>query len=82
MGFWKDLLPLSNIASNQANQKANAVKKIEQLEQQLRELEKSNQELTEKVNRIDRMLISQAINNDLTIVTTDSKFSDYEVKLV
>ncbi|MDJ0904183.1 MAG: type II toxin-antitoxin system VapC family toxin [Xenococcus sp. MO_188.B8] len=30
----------------------------------------------------DRMLISQAINNDLTIVTTDSKFSDYEVKLV
>ena len=30
----------------------------------------------------DRMLISQAINNDLTIVTTDSKFSDYEVKLI
>ena len=30
----------------------------------------------------DRMLISQAINNDLTIITTDSKFSLYEVKLI
>ena len=30
----------------------------------------------------DRMLISQAIDNDLTIITTDSKFSLYEVKLV
>ncbi|MGD1918289.1 MAG: type II toxin-antitoxin system VapC family toxin [Pleurocapsa sp.] len=30
----------------------------------------------------DRMLISQAINNDLTIITTDTKFADYEVKLL
>lgn len=30
----------------------------------------------------DRMLISQAIDNDLTIVTTDTKFSQYEVKLI
>ena len=30
----------------------------------------------------DRVLISQAIDNDLTIITTDSKFLLYEVKLV
>ena len=30
----------------------------------------------------DRMLISQAIDNDLTIITSDSKFSLYEVKLI
>lgn len=30
----------------------------------------------------DRMLISQAIENNLTIITTDSKFSQYEVQLV
>lgn len=30
----------------------------------------------------DRMLISQAINNDLTIITTDSVFPQYEVKLI
>ena len=30
----------------------------------------------------DRMLISQAIDNDLIIVTTDSKFSQYEVELI
>jgi len=28
------------------------------------------------------MLISQAINNDLTIITTDSIFTEYEVKLL
>ena len=30
----------------------------------------------------DRMLISQAIDNDLIIVTTDAKLSQYEVQLV
>lgn len=30
----------------------------------------------------DRMLISQAINHDLTIITTDSIFPQYEVKLL
>ena len=30
----------------------------------------------------DRMLISQAINNDLTIITTDSIFPQYDVKLI
>lgn len=30
----------------------------------------------------DRMLISQAINNDLTIITVDSKFATYQVKLL
>ena len=30
----------------------------------------------------DRMLISQAIENDLTIITTDTKFSNYEVKIL
>lgn len=30
----------------------------------------------------DRMLISQAINHDLTIITTDSIFLQYEVKLL
>ena len=30
----------------------------------------------------DRMLISQAVNNDLTIITIDSKFASYEVKLL
>ena len=30
----------------------------------------------------DRMLISQAINNDLTIITIDAKLADYEVKLL
>jgi PIN domain nuclease of toxin-antitoxin system len=30
----------------------------------------------------DRMLISQAIDNDLIIITTDSKFSQYEVQLI
>jgi PIN domain nuclease of toxin-antitoxin system len=30
----------------------------------------------------DRMLISQAINHDLTIITTDSVFPQYEVKLI
>lgn len=30
----------------------------------------------------DRMLISQAIDNDLTIMTVDSKFINYEVKLL
>lgn len=30
----------------------------------------------------DRMLISQAIDNDLTIITSDSKFSLYKVKLI
>ncbi|MGF1539966.1 MAG: type II toxin-antitoxin system VapC family toxin [Pleurocapsa sp.] len=29
----------------------------------------------------DRMLISQAIENDLTIITVDSKFSKYKVRL-
>ena len=30
----------------------------------------------------DRMIISQAIDNDLIIITTDSKFSQYEVQLI
>ena len=30
----------------------------------------------------DRMLISQAVENDLTIITTDTKFSNYEVKIL
>ncbi len=30
----------------------------------------------------DRMLISQAIDRDLTIITTDAKFLLYEVKLI
>jgi len=30
----------------------------------------------------DRMLISQAINNDLTVITIDSKFANYDVKLL
>ena len=30
----------------------------------------------------DRMLIAQAIDNDLTIITTDSIFSQYDVKLI
>ena len=30
----------------------------------------------------DRMLISQAIDNDLTIITCDSKFFDYDVKVL
>ena len=30
----------------------------------------------------DRMLISQAIDNDLIIITSDSKFSLYKVKLI
>ena len=30
----------------------------------------------------DRIIISQAINDNLTIVTKDSKFRDYEVKIV
>ena len=30
----------------------------------------------------DRMLISQAIDNDLVIITTDTKFSLYEVHLI
>ncbi|MEM8722001.1 MAG: type II toxin-antitoxin system VapC family toxin [Cyanobacteria bacterium P01_G01_bin.39] len=30
----------------------------------------------------DRMLISQAINNDLTIITIDAKFADYKVRLL
>ena len=30
----------------------------------------------------DRMLIPQAINNDLTVITIDSKFINYEVKLL
>lgn len=30
----------------------------------------------------DRMIISQAIDNDLIIITTDSKFSQYNVKLI
>ena len=30
----------------------------------------------------DRMLIAQAVNNDLTIITIDSKFANYEVKLL
>ena len=30
----------------------------------------------------DRMLIAQAINNDLTIITRDSKFPQYQVKTI
>lgn len=30
----------------------------------------------------DRILISQAIDNDLTIITSDTKFSNYDVKLL
>ena len=30
----------------------------------------------------DRILISQAIDNDLTIITTDTKFSNYEVNIL
>lgn len=30
----------------------------------------------------DRMLISQAIDNDLTIMTSDTKFSNYDVKIL
>ncbi|MGK7898883.1 MAG: type II toxin-antitoxin system VapC family toxin [Xenococcus sp. (in: cyanobacteria)] len=30
----------------------------------------------------DRMLIAQAIDNDLTIITYDSKFFDYDVKVL
>lgn len=30
----------------------------------------------------DRMLISQAVNHDLTVITIDSKFANYEVKLL
>lgn len=30
----------------------------------------------------DRMLIAQAIENDLTIITSDSKFSQYDVKIL
>jgi PIN domain nuclease of toxin-antitoxin system len=30
----------------------------------------------------DRMLISQAVNHDLTIITTDLIFPQYEVKLL
>ena len=30
----------------------------------------------------DRILISQAIDNDLTIITSDAKFSNYDVKLL
>ena len=30
----------------------------------------------------DRMLISQAINNDLTVITIDSKFASYNVELL
>ena len=30
----------------------------------------------------DRMLISQAIDNDLTIITSDTKFSNYDVKIL
>jgi PIN domain nuclease of toxin-antitoxin system len=30
----------------------------------------------------DRMLISQAVDNDLTIITSDSKFFNYNVKIL